>query len=445
MNNTLDMERVRMIAEDPASPAEARRYARALLAQSGRGSDPYTEMRLDAAATPITPDPALKPRSMRDTMTARRAAVGDEPMTPGEMTQAFESSNAWLRLPEQQAARDAQRAQMVSEITGMPVQEAAMPRSGSPRRMQMIDGVEVPVIEGPAGQKMYRFGDIKAAQAAQREAVRLAQVREANRRDMEQYGYGTSDPSEEQLAARAKVTQERMGQAAGGRQEDLRIRRLAESLGVTEAQAAAAYEAAVDRANLTPEGIGRAMTVARRALLADSASGAVDKRAEQKDYARGVITRRAQAQNNPMEYLGRDDVDDWQKMVMARRLVGSSGFTPIEMQAQQNQILNNVAQQLMRNPALLMGDQRIAAMQAREDAEKKQAWRGIAGAIAEGGGGNGRRRALMALQRNGADPVQAKEIVDEFFAPDEPGPMPHGGMPGGLMDPSTTPYTLPTN
>lgn len=346
MNGTLDMDRIRFIANDPNSSPEARRGARAILAREGMGADPYRDMSLEAAATPIVTEPEVQPRSMRETMAARQGNT--EPMTPAEIQAAFAASDAWLQLPEQQARRAAERAQMVSEITGMPVPEAGGPRTGSPQRMQMIDGVEVPVIEGPVGESMYRLGDIRAAQEAQREAMRLSQVREANRRDMEQYGYGTNEPTDDQLAARAAVTQERMGQAAGGRQEELRIRRLAESLGVTEAQAAAAYEAAIDRDNLSPQGLGRAMTVARRALLADPKSGAVDKRAAQKEYARGVITRRAQAQSNPQEYLGRKDVDDWQKMVMARRMVGSSGFTPIEMQSRQNEGLQRLGERFMQ-------------------------------------------------------------------------------------------------
>jgi hypothetical protein len=49
----------------------------------------------------------------------------------------------------------------------------------------------------------------------------------------------------------------------------------------------------------------------------------------------GAVIRRAQAQQNPAEYAGRSDINDWQKMIMADRLLrgGAGQMTPLGVQA----------------------------------------------------------------------------------------------------------------
>lgn len=402
---------------------------------------------LMAAATPIEPDPEVQPptgpRPMKKILEDMRGREipggrmtddrsGRMHMLPEEIAAAFAESDAYLQSPEAVARRAAERAQMVSEITGTPLAGSAT-SGGSPfGRTQIVDGVEVPVIDGGGGRQMYRLGDVKAAQAAQREAARLAGVREVNRLDREQFGYGADDAvTPEQLAARRARQAAFAERASSPEVVTRRVQALAQRMGVSEKQAMDAYNNAAGN-----------MDAARREL--SGMDGVVDSRLQQKADARKMITRRAQAQNNPMEYLGRDDLNDWQRMVMARRLVGSSGFTPIEMQARRNEGLQRLGERFMQNPAMLMGGQQMEAMDRRTKAERVAGWRRIAAAHASGLynslGWRGRDTAMRALQTEGASPDEALEIVEEFFAPEDAPPEaePARGA-GGLPLPAGTP------
>lgn len=62
---------------------------------------------------------------------------------------------------------------------------------------------------------------------------------------------------------------------------------------------------------------------------------------------RAAVVRRAQARGNPMEYLGRGDINAWQRMVAADSMLrnGAGPMTPLGVQAQQ---LHNIADVVKR-------------------------------------------------------------------------------------------------
>lgn len=328
-------ERLVAIAEGivPADPG-ARRYAQAVLAQRGIGSDPY----------------ANRPEPSRPLVTAPG---------PGDVPDPLDAAAA--------------------PLTPEPVAGVGFGRL--PGRTQTIDGVEVPVYENAGGRQYYRLGDINAAQQAAAEADRVRLVRESNAAQEAQFGYMADRPSEAQLRNRFLARAGARRQSSTGAATRQRVQRLADQLGVPYNVAYDAYEKAMGEVTasdsdmvgagggvavgnpmpglghaadalvgpdnlLTPRGIGSVLDAATRDLMANS--GGVDRRAKQKADARDIITRRAQLRNNPMEYLGRDDVDDWQRMVMARALVGASGFTPVEMQAQQNKMLQQLGERFLQ-------------------------------------------------------------------------------------------------
>jgi len=327
-------ERLTAIANGtiPADPG-ARRYARAVLWQRGIGTDPYATSATPAVSLPRVGD-------IPDPLDAAATPITPEPMAGG--APEFDS--------------------------GIPL-KTGVGFGRLPGRTQTIDGVEVPVYENAAGKQYYRLGDINAAQAAAREAERVRLQEESNARQEQQFGYMSDSPTPEQLANRVQSRAGARRQASTGAATRQRVERLADQLGVPYNVAYEAYEKALGEVSpsdsdmagagggasvgapvpglghgadalvgpdglLTPRGIGHVMDAATRDLMANS--GGVDRRAKQKAEARDIITRRAQLRNNPMEYLGRDDLNDWQRMVMARAMVGSSGQTPADFTADQD-------------------------------------------------------------------------------------------------------------
>lgn len=64
---------------------------------------------------------------------------------------------------------------------------------------------------------------------------------------------------------------------------------------------------------------------------------------------RAAYVRRSQAMQNPLEYIGRDDIDEWQRMIAADRMLrgGFTGPTPLGVQAMNAANAGRMAQQAM--------------------------------------------------------------------------------------------------
>lgn len=243
----------------------------------------------------------------------------------------------------------------------------------------LVDGIQVPIAtpaDGLLGQPaQYRLGDVEAERRKMADHSRRAASRRHSIEENRKYGspyLPSSSWSEEQARARVERKQGEVRRSNMGYAHRQRIRSLADALNVSEDVAAAAYENAMngiesptqtDRPSiggmpdvagapargvgyapgqlldsqnlLTPAGVGYVMQRARRDILADAANnGAVDVRQAQKKYSREAVIRRAQAQQNPLEYLGRDDINDWQRMAMAERFLRQpQAMTPLGVEA----------------------------------------------------------------------------------------------------------------
>lgn len=61
---------------------------------------------------------------------------------------------------------------------------------------------------------------------------------------------------------------------------------------------------------------------------------AANRRADRATEARDIVTRRRQAERNPLEYMGRDDIGDWQRMAAAEAFLRSpQEMTPLGVDA----------------------------------------------------------------------------------------------------------------
>lgn len=246
----------------------------------------------------------------------------------------------------------------------------------------LVDGLQVPIAI-PADPLMnrpaqYRLGDVEKERRRSADHANAVSIRKRSIEENRRFGSPYLPPDKwtpEQASARVARKQSEVRQANMGYAHNQRIRSLADALGVSEDVAAAAYEAEMAKIDdttqmdvpplgstppspgqrrpgsyyspgqlresqdmLTPAGIGHVMQQAKRAILADaSRNGAVDRRQAQKEYAREAVIRRAQAKQNPLEYLGREDINDWQRMAMAEQFLRQpQSVTPLSVQAANN-------------------------------------------------------------------------------------------------------------
>jgi hypothetical protein len=136
-------------------------------------------------------------------------------------------------------------------------------------------------------------------------------------------------------------------------EEDSRIRRLAERAGIPVAQAAAMVQAGYDEYaeaknsepwtvagvdNTTERPDFEQMSYAHRGLRM---AGDTRRQQDKADRQQAVIRRRM-AQTNPLEYMNRDDISDWNRMVTANQLLGPRGYrgaTPLDVDQAREQAL----------------------------------------------------------------------------------------------------------
>jgi hypothetical protein len=200
-----------------------------------------------------------------------------------------------FRSPE--AVEEGRRQQAgYNAATGMTVDDAVAAGGAT------VDGFELPPVRDSAGNVLpgrYSLRDLAQAKRDQAESQRQEAVRGMTDSDIAKYGdYRLRDDDPRLTDAQRKERQTR--KEAEGRATEQR------------AQLRADRHALATRPLTAPE-------------QADKAK---------KDAAHAIRVRRAQAANNPLEYMGRDDVNDWQKMVMAERFLRQpQTMTPLGVQA----------------------------------------------------------------------------------------------------------------
>ena len=145
--------------------------------------------------------------------------------------------------------------------------------------------------------------------------------------------------------------------------------------------------------------------------------------------------RRAQALQNPLEYLSRDDISDWNRMVAADAMLrgGYRGATPLDIEARQLEqaarwAAGAVTGAMAGNQGGILGEQwearqRSSAVErARQLAEKRGGKVSVAG------------RAQIARQVEAEFPGHGQAAADALDV-EEPLPLPEGhGNPGRMPD-----------
>lgn len=154
--------------------------------------------------------------------------------------------------------------------------------------------------------------------------------------------------------------------------ENRQLQRIAASAGVDPAEAEAAFEKG-------------GMDAVRK--LANT-SRTRNQQARQNSFSRTM-----QSRYNPMEYLGRNDINQWQQFVAAEQMLGGGGgfdvsinpktgerrlmvrrgMDPNQVQATNNQQLLDIGRRVAMNPNALPGNNDNPAMQAQMDAQARAA------------------------------------------------------------------------
>lgn len=265
---------------------------------------------VDAAAAPIEVDPT--PR-LRGEMSRRMQDAGytaDE----AEMAAAYEGTMPGAySLPESDETlrrgaayqREQDRRMGAFDSTLAEIYGHGPSGAVAPARSLSVDGVTVPSVLGSDGQPLgdgqyYRLGDVKREQIAKMDAERSAAWRSMIDSDKAQYGdpmLSDDEVSPEQYENRLARKRAEVAEQNSPRAKELRRGRLHARAGIPE-------EATED---MSEEQVLRMM--ARNKQQAQAAG------------ARAMITRRAQAQQNPLEYLNNPEVDQWSKMVAANAML----------------------------------------------------------------------------------------------------------------------------
>lgn len=196
-----------------------------------------------------------------------------------------------------------------------------------------------------------------------------------------------------------------------------RVGRLADRAGYGPSERAAlvASQAPVDLVSLRAQG---------------DAVRAADKAARQE-----AVVRRRMAQTNPLEYMNRDDISDWNRMVAADAMLrrGYSGATPLDVEARRLEqaarwAAGAVTGALAGNQGGLMGEQWEARQRGMAVARAKEL------AEARGGKVTVAERARIARQVDAEFPGHGQAAADALDV-QEPLPLPEGhGNPGRMPD-----------
>lgn len=142
---------------------------------------PNVENDLDAASTPIEPDPSLKQESPADVMRRRMRAAG----YPEQSIESSVRQEAGMPHPFAVPSTDAGLARGVANLRAADAMEQrigeayATPAPAGPSRTVRVDGYDLPSVMGSDGQPLgdgqyYTLRDLHAAQSAEDDAFRRA-------------------------------------------------------------------------------------------------------------------------------------------------------------------------------------------------------------------------------------------------------------------------------
>lgn len=335
---------------------------------------------LAAAATPISADPQLQ--SLTNTLAlmrqdrARRAqeamALAQSQREAGqarmeaeyEAEKAQYDENGRLKLPVDWNT-PAGPGMKIDPITGRPVNMSDRELESQAREGFRADRIASAV---PGSQDQAKYDPQGYAAWEQQVADNISN-------DAQRELAISADPSMEQQRYR-RESEARVATSDGN--WAIQRRRLARQAGV------GAEKARELMGDVKPGADMKARQQARQGLV-DLAEDAQNKRlAAQDEATRGAVIRRAQARGNPMEYLGRGDINDWQRMVAADSMLrgGAGPMTPLGVQATHNEQAIRMLERLGfggLSPEMSPEAKAVADAKAREANPRAAGVRDIAG------------------------------------------------------------------
>ncbi len=251
-----------------------------------------------------------------------------------------------------------------------------MPASGNGAELDNLEAAAAPlsvepVLGSPSGagrvappqsERVYRddptmgmAGMLAAREEAQavRDAARAAMYDQRTQEYVDEYGMigtpGAAPLNQDQRDAREAQKLREAEARHTPYQEDARIARMAARAGVPVPVAAEMVQGGYDdyakQMNAQPWTVAGVNNTTERPDFPQMASAhrelrqMGDERRRQEQAAREqAVIRRRMAQTNPLEYMNRDDISDWNRMVTADQLLrrGYRGATPLDVEGAHN-------------------------------------------------------------------------------------------------------------
>ena len=349
-----------------------------------------------------------------------------------------------------------------------------MPASGNGAELDNLDGAATPLsveseLGGPGGriappqsERVYRddptmgmAGMLAAREEAQamRDAERAAIYGQRHQEYVDEYGMtgtpGAAPLTQDQQDARAARTLREAEARHAPYAEDARIARMAARAGVPVPVAAKMVQGGYDdyakQMNAQPwtvAGVNNTTEVpdfAQMAYAHRELRQIGDERRRQEQAAREqAVIRRRMAQSNPLEYMNRNDIGDWNRMIVANQLLGPRGYrgaTPLDVDEAREQAKAAIQGRLAMQPQ--SGDGEALRLRREIAAEDRlRDGRAAAGAVLDYFTQDPeyrRREAIKILRQQGYSQTEINTIVADMF-PDLPAGSP---APAG---PPISPY-----
>ena len=337
--------------------------------------------------------------------------------------------------------------------------------AGNGADLDSLDGAAAPLsveseLGGPAGriappqsERVYRddptmgmAGMLAAREAAQamRDSERAAMYDQRTQAYVDEYGMigtpGAAPLTQDQRDAREALKLREAEARHTPYQEDARIARLAERAGMPVEQAAAMVQAGYNdyakQKNAQPWTVAGVNNTTERPDFAQMAyahralrqAGDTQRQAELAERQQAVVRRRM-AQTNPLEYMNRDDISDWNRMIVANQLLGPRGYrgaTPLDVDQAREQAKAAIQGRLAMAPH---SDDTAALELRREMAaeDRMRAGRKEASAVFSYWDKDPevrRRGAIELLQKAGYSQAEINIIINDMFPPASATPTP---------------------
>jgi hypothetical protein len=372
-------------------------------------------------------------------------------------------------MPPREAAMTAARTAMQEEAPSVSAGNGAevdnLEAAATPIEMEASLGRIAP----PQSERVYQddptmgmAGMVAAREdaAAQNWAARGEYYDAKEQEQAELYGpYGVSrdELTNAQKIARGERAQREADVRHNPREEEARIRRLADRAGIPYAQAEAmvqaGYNREAERMQMPSDSRWQVATPGNptetpefstfSAAHKDLRQLGSDRRAAERAARQQAVQRMRMAQTNPLEYMNRDDISDWNRMVTADQMLrrGYRGATPLDVDQATQQALALQESRRGLGQGFQDHNQIMEARKREADEARMRDGRAKASAVLnwyDTDAGRRREGARLILQRAGYSREEIDLILNDLFAAPPP-PVadtkpPRPGQPGGVGD-----------